>query len=182
MDRNAQSRHHGVDATRSTSSTHVAPRFAEVLWVPPPGSPTSFPCVDCGLLTGNFCDGGPRLNYEDLCYACLWDPKAYPAESTQRTPLCSYCETLNKHCRFCRGEEGCTPPTRDQHWSGTSHGRAFDHDASMAATFAQWIDREAMRPLLDSTVDSKGAQTTSQADGRKDMNNPRSAQARRHGA
>ena len=137
MGRNAQRRPHGVGAERSTTSADVGPRPAQVLWVAPPGAPTSFPCVDCGLLTGNFCEGGPRLNYEDLCFASLWVPQAYE-ESSQRTPLCTFCETLSRHCRFCRGEEGCTPATRAQHWSGSSDGRGFDQLAFMAATIAEW--------------------------------------------
>ena len=39
-----------------------------MLWCASPGGPTSFPCVDCGLLTGNFCDG---VVYNE-CVASDW--------------------------------------------------------------------------------------------------------------
>ena len=78
---------------------------------------TAWPCVDCGLMTGNFCDGGPLLNFQDICFACNRVPTEFPFGSTQRTPLCSYCETSKRWCRFCRGIESCTPPGTRVHWS-----------------------------------------------------------------
>ena len=91
----------------------------EVLWAAPPGSPTSFPCVDCGVLTGNFCEGN-----NDRCFAAERVPSDYQ-QSSQRTPLCSWCETVSEVCRFCRGVRGCTPPTAGKHWSGVANGRTF---------------------------------------------------------
>ena len=128
----------------------------KVLWVPPPDSPTSWPCADCGLRTGNFCDGGPRFNLKDLCYACHWNPRDF-AESTQRTPLCSFCETLHKYCRFCRGVAGCTPPARDTRWSGMESGRGFDQAACRVATIAEWFRSESIsnNRATESTSGSK---------------------------
>ena len=40
----------------------------EVLWALEDG-PASFPCVDCGLLTGNFCDGSWRVGFDGVVRA-----------------------------------------------------------------------------------------------------------------
>ena len=58
------------------------------------------PCVDCGLVTGNFCDwckGEDRLPEE------YWAPG-------QMTPLCTHCDKKRNACHFCRGEIWCVPP------------------------------------------------------------------------
>ena len=91
----------------------------EVLWTAPHGSPTSWPCVDCGMLTGNFCEGN-----NDSCFASDRVPGDYE-QSSQRTPLCTWCETCSEVCRFCRGVHGCTPPPATNHWSGVANGRTF---------------------------------------------------------
>ena len=122
------------------SSTMQHEAVLKVLYAPPPGSPTLWPCVDCGLLTGNFCDGGVTTAF-DTCFASDRVPRDYP-KSTQRTPLCPYCETLSGVCRFCRKVPGCTPKTRQTHWSGVplKVSRGFDrslHDRIVAAQFAQ---------------------------------------------
>ena len=122
----------------------MPPMELSVLWAPPPHTPCSFPCVDCGLFTGNFCDGGPTLEYTDRCFAFERDPQTYREESTQRTPLCTYCETCSKYCRFCRGVSGCTPPPRRVHWSGTprqsgiQNGRYFIAQARDEFLARQW--------------------------------------------
>ena len=57
------------------------------------------PCVDCGLMTGRFCDfclGAERIPTEE------WNPG-------QMTPLCSFCDNLYDMCHYCRGEDWCTP-------------------------------------------------------------------------
>ena len=100
--------------------------FMESLWLPPEGAPTSFPCVDCGLMTGNFCDGGILVAY-DQCFAAERVPHDYAnigGLGRQRTPLCSYCETLHNYCRFCRGVASCTPPNRLSHVSGCPRGQS----------------------------------------------------------
>ena len=105
------------------------PATLQVLYAAPPGTPTCHPCVDCGLKTGNFCDGGESVGH-DRCFASKRLAKDYPASAGyagMRTPLCSFCETCFGFCRFCRGVQGCTPPTRDSHWSKLppSHSREF---------------------------------------------------------
>ena len=98
----------------------INPFDMQVLWhTDQPGQPVSFPCVDCGLITGNFCDGGASVGY-DRCFAVNRAPRDYPVDvyRQMRTPLCSYCETCFDYCRFCRGVSSCTPATRTRHWSG----------------------------------------------------------------
>ena len=108
------------------------------------GERTSFPCVDCGLNTGNFCDG---LEDSYDCFACDRVPKDFSVKTKQATPLCTYCETLLGCCRFCRGVHGCTPPESHYHWSGTpqSLSRNFDDVKAQAARKAEWKKR-ARRP------------------------------------
>ena len=107
----------------------------DVLWSPPDGSATSFPCVDCGLITGNFCDGGASVGF-DQCLASQRVPRDYSKTvgiGMQRTPLCSYCETLYEYCSFCRGVKSCTPYTRHHHWSGVPQGESREFDETQLA-------------------------------------------------
>ncbi len=57
------------------------------------------PCVDCGLLTGRFCD---------FCLASLRIPDEQWADG-QATPLCSTCDNRHGACHFCRGLTWCMP-------------------------------------------------------------------------
>ena len=60
------------------------------------------PCVDCGLVTGNYCN---------WCFAV----ERIPSEKwqpNQNTPLCSHCERAWTACHFCRGIDWCTPPEK----------------------------------------------------------------------
>ena len=125
----------------------------DMLLVPPEGPPTSFPCVDCGLMTGNFCDGGfiypdgITVNF-DTCFAAERVPQEYTDRGgygRQRTPLCTYCETFFHFCRFCRGVKGCTPPPRRRHWSGVKSGRQFDAEQFRLATLNEFSAREKLR-------------------------------------
>ena len=59
------------------------------------------PCVDCGLITGSFCD---------YCYAKERMPDEEWHES-QLTPLCTKCDTKFGQCHFCRGQAWCVPRT-----------------------------------------------------------------------
>ena len=101
----------------------------------PVGEPSSFPCVDCGLLTGNFCDGGDAVGY-DRCFSSERVPKDYPPEvyGNRRTPLCSYCEARFGTCRFCRGVPSCTPLEMSRHWSGIplAESRSFTEAKALA--------------------------------------------------
>ena len=109
----------------------------EVLWAPEDGA-TTYPCVDCGLNTGNFCDGVIAE-----CYAADRVPHDYAKMKgfgRQRTPLCSYCETRFEVCRFCRGVASCTPPCRQFHWSGVpmNLSRDFDEAEADRAVSKEW--------------------------------------------
>ena len=61
------------------------------------------PCVDCGLVTGCFCD---------LCYAVDRDPDSHWMPD-QHTPLCTACDHKYRRCHFCRGMAWAVPaPTK----------------------------------------------------------------------
>jgi hypothetical protein len=61
------------------------------------GDPTLLyrPCVDCGRLTGCFCD---------FCLAVSHEPDAEWVPN-QRTPLCTVCDTNFLACHFCRKQD-----------------------------------------------------------------------------
>ena len=118
----------------------------QVFWAPAPGGKCEFPCVDCGLITGNFCDGGPSVGY-DRCFAPERVPHDYNNTGgfgVQKTPLCSYCETRVGFCRFCRGVSSCTPPNRQRHWSGlhSSFARRFHEDQAKLVVAREFEVRE----------------------------------------
>ena len=62
------------------------------------------PCVDCGLVTGRFCD---------YCNAADRIPDEEWAEG-QLTPLCSYCDNKFNRCHFCRNLSWCRPGAHKQ--------------------------------------------------------------------
>ena len=78
------------------------------------------PCVDCGLMTGRYCD---------WCRAADRCPNEQWADG-QMTPLCSYCDNMHDACRFCRGLSWCAPPPSTQR-PGTEATRT---DAANAGT------------------------------------------------
>ena len=109
-----------------------------------------YPCVDCGLLTVNWCDGSSPTMFRmlDTCYASDHVPHDYPVKGgygNLRTPLCQYCETCSKVCRFCLGKKGCTPPTRRTHWSGLpmEKSRSFTAEEFSIATRREFEIRDA---------------------------------------
>ena len=59
----------------------------------------SRPCVDCGQVTGCWCD---------FCWAAervpseVWRPR-------QQTPLCTACDRRHERCHFCRGVHMARP-------------------------------------------------------------------------
>ena len=124
-------------------STMTPKQQQTVFWYNLGNEPQTLPCVDCGLMTGNFCDGGPALNYEDRCYANQRDPHGYPFPmSTRRTPLCTYCETSLNYCRYCRGVSSCTPPPTQVHWSGTRNAMARKSEEASAVVPAPGGSRQ----------------------------------------
>ncbi len=74
------------------------------------------PCVDCGLMTGNFCE---TFQCPWLCFAENWIPSEDWGES-QRTPFCTHCETKFTGCHFCRGVAWCTPFPHNRQSRATS--------------------------------------------------------------
>ena len=62
------------------------------------------PCVDCGLLTGNWC--------EAFCFAENWlGSKLEDWQDSQITPHCTFCEKKYRFCHFCLGKDWATPDT-----------------------------------------------------------------------
>ena len=57
------------------------------------------PCVDCGLITGSFCD---------KCLAVSRMPEEVWAEG-QHTPLCNDCDDRHRRCHYCRHQVWCAP-------------------------------------------------------------------------
>ena len=57
-------------------------------------------CVDCGLITGNFCDSCLAA---DRVPSEKWEPN-------QATPLCTFCDDRFFSCHFCRGVQWAQPP------------------------------------------------------------------------
>ena len=112
----------------------------EVLWAPPLGTPTLVPCVDCGLITGNYCDGSPEVGHL-RCFAVDRAPQDYtppPDDDSigrQQTPLCLYCKACFNFCRFCRGVSSCTPQATRRHWSNI----AMDESRQFTAEVAQCL-------------------------------------------
>ena len=56
------------------------------------------PCVDCGLLTGNWCE---TLVANGQCFAAMRVPGGQ-WQPGQRTPLCTGCERARGACHWCR--------------------------------------------------------------------------------
>ena len=95
----------------------------EALWAPPPGGATAFPCVDCGLMTGNFCDGGISVDF-DHCFAAERVPKDY--------------------ANFGGVGMQCS---RQVHWSGVPEhlSRTFTNERAKQAVAAEWFARNFLR-------------------------------------
>ena len=109
---------HGMDAENKTTScvdkpadghgpkgssgNFRVPVPGETLTVAAVGNKEMFlrPCVDCGLITGSFCDE---------CVASDRLPNEVWAEG-QMTPLCTRCDRQHDECHFCRGELWVRPP------------------------------------------------------------------------
>ena len=70
------------------------------------------PCVDCGCITGCFCDGDEFGPTGQVCYAVVRSPKEKWAPF-QRTPLCTGCDRKRGRCHFCRGLEWCSPEAHE---------------------------------------------------------------------
>ncbi len=131
----------------------------EVLWTAGQDVPSLFPCVDCGFMTGNFCDGGISVEY-DRCFATDRVPKDFTVDKFAglRTPLCPYCETRFEFCRFCRGIQSCTPPKRSKHWSDVPLAESR-HFSEARAQIAR--DLEFARRANDASAVPKATSSTS---------------------
>ena len=75
------------------------------------GDPCLMPCVDCGLVTTDFCDR-------------CWGDDHFPQHKWAHgrfIPLCPRCELVNSQCHFCRREDWCDPPAWWNHHSLIKH-------------------------------------------------------------
>ena len=65
------------------------------------------PCVDCGQLTNNWCDG--ERNPYDPCRNMFRDndPNEEPSSTL---PFCDFCETLRSVCHHCYKRDWVQPP------------------------------------------------------------------------
>ena len=85
----------------TSASTHNTPLAADMSIICVGDQETlNRPCVDCGQVTGRFCD---------YCYAADRCPDERWAPN-QLTPLCSRCDNTHDKCHFCRGQAWCVPP------------------------------------------------------------------------
>ena len=120
---NSDQQHPGSAAPTPPAQSTMSSCGMQVCAVQFEGGPSLFrPCVDCGLHTGNFCDGqlfipvgssaqtGPLMQSHP-CYAATRLPKEEWNEG-QFTPLCTSCERSRGSCHFCRGQSWCTPESR----------------------------------------------------------------------
>ena len=134
---------------KSITSMNVNLSDVQLLHTAGPDEPPTIPCVDCGLITGNFCDGAPASVGLDQCYATKRVPNDYPREvfGLRRTPLCTFCESRFLYCRFCRGVTSCTPPSRHEHWSGfpSSRSRQFTEEIAQLCIRKEHHLREQIR-------------------------------------
>ncbi len=75
------------------------------------------PCVDCGLMTGNWCEtffwGKVWHSAGGVCLAEHWIPSEDWGDG-QRTPFCTSCEDKFTACHFCRQVASCTPFTHNR--------------------------------------------------------------------
>ena len=85
--------------------------FMEVLAFGTPEMLTR-PCVDCGKITGSFCD---------YCRAADRMPTQTWAQN-QATPLCMTCDRKYDKCRFCRADHAQTQANPATHGPGHDDG------------------------------------------------------------
>ena len=98
----ASPRRTATEHASTSASTHNTPPAADMSVICVGDQKTlNRPCVDCGQVTGRFCD---------LCHAAQRCPNEHWAPN-QMTPLCETCEETLHKCHFCRGQSWCVPPT-----------------------------------------------------------------------
>ena len=94
------------------------------------------PCVDCGLVTGSFC--------ESSCFAEDWlGSKHEDWNDNQSTPRCTACDARYKHCHFCLGKAWVTPEPHHSLKTPTSElhmDEVLQRDAATRMTMSQASD------------------------------------------
>ena len=90
------------------------------------------PCVDCGQMTGRYCEGrndGARVREGNICLA------AFRILSGPYAPFCSQCESKLRVCHFCRNIP-----------SGLPYFRARDSHPDYSTTASTGTPRAKTRP------------------------------------
>ena len=120
------------------------------------------PCVDCGLMTGRYCD---------WCHAADRCPNEQWAKG-QMTPLCSYCDNKLDACHFCRGLSWCAPPPTAKHHSTKATASAettrgtyeFLKQKEFEAKWTEFEDQVATKPSRDEEAKKEAKSGEQQAD------------------
>ena len=70
-------------------------------------------CVECGITTSCWCDGGTIGGNSCVAREFINDETG----NIQNSPICTVCDRRYGTCRYCRGVSACTPAQ----WSGIDH-------------------------------------------------------------
>ena len=109
------------------------------------------PCVDCGRVTGGWCDGVMIAEGELVaCSAAHW-MSGFALGSWRGTPLCSTCDAHVGICYFCRGQSWATPPKKTMS-RVMSMRRKFVGDVQdyLGDGAEQWLPRDYLYSLSGS--------------------------------
>ena len=93
------------------------------------------PCVDCGLVTGCFCD---HCKAADRSPGETWAPN-------QMTPLCTCCDRKWGACHFCRKLHWCVPPPTTRPAEAKDELRR--RGASQPASHGQEVETDTRKQL-----------------------------------
>ncbi len=108
------------------------------------------PCVDCGLITGRYCD---------YCLAATRIPTETWIQN-QHTPLCSKCDNKYGKCHFCRGQSWATRPP----WRPEPEGEPANQRAQTPETRFRALDAEQLAQLIAGGVDALSRTTLDEGD------------------
>ena len=108
------------------------------------------PCVDCGLITGRYCD---------FCLAVTRIPTEAWIQN-QHTPLCSKCDWKHGKCHFCRGQSWATRPP----WRPEPEEEPAKQRAQRSETRTRALDAEQLAQLIAGGVDALSRTTLDEGD------------------
>ena len=108
------------------------------------------PCVDCGLITGRYCD---------YCLAATRIPTETWIQN-QHTPLCSKCDNKYGKCHFCRGQSWATRPP----WRPEPEGEPANQRAQTPETRFRALNAEQLAQLIAGGMDALSRTTLDEGD------------------